>query len=266
MRVELVKINKEVAEKMLSINVNNRKAKEKVVAKYASEMLKGNWKDETGELIKVSKTNRLLDGQHRLLAIVKADVELQMYVAFDLNDDVFVVLDSGATRTSKDVFHVAGAQYSSLIPPIIQFSEALFNGHRSNQGNKTLTNVELLQKFQENEEYYLEIASKTYIHYTQFAKILNPTLIGSYMIYFNSKSSADCELFFNELCTGRNVTNNVIYLLRNKLIEDRTGNVKLDREYKNALIIKAWNFYRLRQEVKVLKYSRDLEKNFPEAI
>jgi len=204
MRVELVKINKEVAEKMLSINLNNRKAKEKVIAKYASEMLKGNWKDDTGELIKISKTNKLLDGQHRLKAIVKADVELQMYVAYDLSDDVFVVLDSGTTRSSNDVFHIAGAQYSALIPPIIQFSEALFNGYKTNQGNKVLTNVELLQKFQDNEEYYLEIASKSYLHYTQFAKILNPTIIGSYMIYFNSKSSADCELFFNELCSSNN--------------------------------------------------------------
>jgi hypothetical protein len=266
MRVELVKINKEVAEKMLSINLNNRKAKEKVIAKYASEMLKGNWKDDTGELIKISKTNKLLDGQHRLKAIVKADVELQMYVAYDLSDDVFVVLDSGTTRSSNDVFHIAGAQYSALIPPIIQFSEALFNGYKTNQGNKVLTNVELLQKFQDNEEYYLEIASKSYLHYTQFAKILNPTIIGSYMIYFNSKSSADCELFFNELCSGRNITNNVIYLLRNKLIEDRTGTSKMDREFKNALIVKAWNFYRLRQDVKVLRYSKDLEKSFPIAI
>ena len=266
MRVELVKINKEVAEKMLSINLNNRKAKDKVIAKYASEMLKGNWKDDTGELIKISKTNKLLDGQHRLKAIVKADCELWMYVAYDLNDDVFSVLDSGVIRSSRDVFHVAGAQYSALIPPVIQFSEILFNGGESNKRASLLTNVELLHKFQENQDYYLEIASKTMVYYLQFAKILNPTTIGAFMIYFNSKSSADCELFFNELCTGRDVTNNVIYLLRNKLIEDRTGTSKMDLRYRNALIIKAWNFYRLRQEVKVLKYSKELEKSFPLAI
>ena len=266
MRVELIKINKEVAEKMLSINLNNRKAKDGVIAKYASEMLKGNWKDDTGELIKISKTNKLLDGQHRLKAIVKADVELRMYVAYDINDDVFSVLDSGVVRSSRDVFHVAGAQYSALIPPIIQFSEILFNGGESNKSSSNLTNVELLQKFQENDEYYLEIASKTMVYYLQFAKILNPTTIGSFMIYFNSKSSADCKLFFDELCSGRNITNNIIYLLRNKLIEDRTGTSRMDLRYRNALIIKAWNFYRLRQEVKVLKYSKELEKSFPIAI
>jgi hypothetical protein len=266
MRVELVKINKEVAEQMLSMNINNRKFKDAIVTKYANEMLKGNWKNDTGELIKLSKTNKLLDGQHRLRAIIKANVELSMYVAFDLNDDVFVVLDSGTTRTSNDVFHIAGAQYSSLIPPMIQFSQALNNGNRSNRGNITLTNVELLNKFKENEDYYLDIASKTYGYYVQFAKIMSPTLIGSFMIHFNTKSSADCELFFNELCTGRDVTNNVIYLLRNKLIEDRTGTSKMDREHKNALIIKAWNFYRLRQDVKVLRYNKDVEKSFPIAI
>jgi len=267
MRVELVKINKEVAERLLMNNDHNRKEKRRTITGYAAEMLKGNWKENTGELIKISKTNKLLDGQHRLKAIVKADVELNMYVAYDLEDSIFDVLDVGVKRSHSDIFTISGVKNSSVIPSIITLSNILMDG---GHGFKTRfvkqTSQELLKQFNENDEYYTSVASKAVLLYSQFARIIGPSQIGGLIVYFNSKSSADCELFFNELCTGQNVTNNVIYLLRNKLIEDRTSVKKMDKEYINALIIKAWNIYRLRQEVKILKYVKDTEKSFPIAI
>ena len=266
MRIEVIKINKSKAEDLLKINTSNRKPKDKVVKRYCDDMLKGNWRSNTGELIKVSKTNNLLDGQHRLLAIVKADVEVEMCIAYDLEDDIFDVLDTGSVRNSNDVFSIAKTSYTTSIPSIIQMAETFLQGGRHNREHKRMTNRELLEKFKENEDYYIEVAQNTHILYNKFAKVLSPALIGGLIIYFNSKSSADCELFFNELCTGQNVTNNTIYLLRNKLIEDKTSVKKMGREYINALIIKCWNTYRLRQELKVLKYSRDIEINFPVAI
>ena len=107
MRVELVKINKTVAEEMLKNNDKNRNVKPRIVAQYSADMLKGQWKENTGELIKISKTNRLLDGQHRLMAIIKADIELTMYVAFELEDSIFDVLDIGAKRSDSDIFTMA---------------------------------------------------------------------------------------------------------------------------------------------------------------
>jgi len=269
MRVELVKINKTVAEEMLKNNDKNRNVKPRIVAQYVADMLKGQWKENTGELIKISKTNRLLDGQHRLMAIIKADIELTMYVAFELEDSIFDVLDIGAKRSDSDIFTIAGAKYASIIPSIIRLSNILNDGGKSSHNSNSFlkqTSQSVLKEFNDNEDYYINISAKSVVFYHQFAKIMSPSLIGSFIIHFNSKSSADCELFFSELCTGQNVTNQVIYLLRNKLIEDRTGTSKMDREHKNALIIKAWNFYRLRQDIKVLRYNKDVEKSFPIAI
>ena len=266
MRIELVTVNKKVAEEMLKNNKVNRNQKEKVIKKYANDMRKGNWKQNTAELIKFSKTNRLLDGQHRLLAIVMADIEMQMYIAFDLDDEVFDVLDTGSVRTAGDAFKIAGVSYSVILPSIIQFSENLFIGGKSSKNMERLTNQELLVKYNEKEDYYLDIASRSMTFYNQFAKILAPTTIGGFIIFFNSKSSADCELFFQELCTGQNVTNKTIFVLRNKLIENKTSVKKMGNEYINALIIKAWNLYRLRQEAKVLRYNKELERSFPIAI
>jgi hypothetical protein len=266
MKIELITVNKQVAEDFLKNNDANRKLKEKVVKRYANDMRKGIWKQNTAELIKISKTGKLLDGQHRLSAIIMADIEIPMYIAFDLEDDVFDVLDTGSTRTAGDTFRVAGLGYSSSLPSIIQFSEVLFKFGRSTKSSPRLTNQELLTKYKEKEDYYLDVACKSHTFYGQFAKILPPTTIGGFIIFFNSKSSADCELFFQELCTGQNVTNKTIFVLRNKLIENKTSVKKMGNEYINALIIKAWNLYRLRQEAKVLRYNKELERSFPIAI
>lgn len=266
MRIELVTVNKQVAEEMLKNNKVNRNQKEKVIKKYANDMRKGNWKQNTAELIKFSKTNRLLDGQHRLLAVVMADIEMQMYIAFDLDDEIFDVLDTGSVRTAGDAFKIAGVSYSVILPSIIQFSENLFMGGKSSKSMDRLTNQELLEKYSEKEDYYLDIAARSVALYNQFAKILAPTTIGGFIIFFNSKSSADCELFFQELCTGQNVTNKTIFVLRNKLIENKTSVKKMGAEYITALMIKSWNLYRLRQEAKVLRYNKELEKSFPVAI
>lgn len=265
MKIEKVKINKDLATLYLSKNTNNRKKRDSIVSRYANEMLNGRWKNETGELIKISKTGVLLDGQHRLYAIQKANIEIEMYVAFDLEDSIFDVIDVGAKRSNSDIFKIHGALYSSQIPAMINVGCKLDNGTISTNRN-FMTSQELLNIFKEDEQKYLSIAKRSNYLYNKFAKVLPCAFIGGLIIHFNKISTVDCENFFDELCSGQNVTNNSIYLLRNKLIENRTSVKKMDNSYIFALIIKTWNFYRTNTQVNVLKYSKDIERNFPVAI
>ena len=62
-----------LAQKILKENICNRKISEKMVLIYAKDMSEGRWKTKTGEFIKISKTKRLLDGQHRLLAVINSE-------------------------------------------------------------------------------------------------------------------------------------------------------------------------------------------------
>ena len=66
-------ITPSIAKGLLESNTKNRGINELVVSRYANDILKGNWKEDTGEAIKISKMNIILDGQHRLCAIVKAN-------------------------------------------------------------------------------------------------------------------------------------------------------------------------------------------------
>lgn len=75
----LVTITPQVASEMICANEGNRKLKESTVKNYASQMARGSWK-ETGDVIRVSETGNLLDGQHRLHAIVRSGVSFRFNV------------------------------------------------------------------------------------------------------------------------------------------------------------------------------------------
>lgn len=64
-------ITPEIAKTMLGENVNNRRISRDNVNLFAREIRNGEWRFN-GEAIKFGKDGRLLDGQHRLLAVIAA--------------------------------------------------------------------------------------------------------------------------------------------------------------------------------------------------
>jgi len=106
MRHSIMSIGPETAQRILDdANHDNRKLRENVVLRYAEMMSNGDWK-LSPEPIVVSKTGRLLNGQHRLHAVVKSGVICNFSVVQGADDDVFDVLDRGATRTSADALKI----------------------------------------------------------------------------------------------------------------------------------------------------------------
>lgn len=113
----IVDVTPEMAETLINTsNYDNRKVKNRVVEKYAKMMENGEWQFSP-ETISISKAGRLLNGQHRLLAVVKSGVTCRFLIAAGFDDDVFKVLDRGATRTTADALRMEKrlAQVSALI-------------------------------------------------------------------------------------------------------------------------------------------------------
>ena len=79
-------ITPEIAKTMLGENVNNRRISRDNVNLFAREIRNGEWRFN-GEAIKFGKDGRLLDGQHRLLAVIAADKPLTTLVIRGLEDE-----------------------------------------------------------------------------------------------------------------------------------------------------------------------------------
>jgi hypothetical protein len=100
-------ISPELATEWLKLNTLNRPKKLQKIALYASDMKAGHW-PRTGATICFSRSGRLLDGQNRLQAIVDSGATVRMLVVWDLDDDIFDVIDGGARRTASDVLVIEG--------------------------------------------------------------------------------------------------------------------------------------------------------------
>lgn len=92
-------ITPEIAAYILRGNTHNREINQRQVAIWAEAMRRGEWK-LTHQGIAISSDGRLIDGQHRLLAIIKAGIALEMMVATDQDfDEVFKLIDKVYKRT-----------------------------------------------------------------------------------------------------------------------------------------------------------------------
>lgn len=91
----------------LDENDANRAVRNRVVNAYARDMAAGAWY-VTGETIKFAKTGELLDGQHRLHAIIDSGTAQRMLVIRGLDPVTKGIIDTGAPRTAGDALKLVG--------------------------------------------------------------------------------------------------------------------------------------------------------------
>lgn len=105
--INLETITPEIARHMLQRNVSNRNLRPTKVEEYAKQMKAGEWQI-THQGIAVNHKGELIDGQHRLTAIVKSNKTVQMFVArgFDVDGHDGLMVDTGAKRTLADVYSI----------------------------------------------------------------------------------------------------------------------------------------------------------------
>lgn len=255
------------ASELLQSNVKNRRPKTPVVLKYSRDMANGKWKEDTFELIKISKSGVILDGQHRLMAVVKSNTPIYFHVVEGVEDSVFDVLDTGSNRNASDVFKINQVKYSTTIPSIIVFYDALTDNRKSRHGqvNAKKTNADLLVEYNLNPEKWDNIARESHTLYTQFGKILSTAFIGGFLAYFSDINSIDAANFMSQLCSGKNIQNDCINQLRMRLVNEKVSVNKLSNSTKQAYVIKCWNAFRTNKTMKILKYTPSIDE-FPKAI
>lgn len=86
---------------------NQRNVKNNLVLKYAKDMLNGDFIQETAEIIFLDD-GTLADGQHRLLALIKANKTFTFRVTCGVPASALVHMDRGRNRSVRDIFQSNG--------------------------------------------------------------------------------------------------------------------------------------------------------------
>lgn len=263
MKTEVRKINKTTAEKMLKKNYSNRKLTRSNVLFLSKQMKEGKWLFD-GQPIRFDEFGRLLDGQHRLNAVIDSDTTQEFLIVSGVPSEAFVVMDTGKNRSGGDALSILGISYANYISAtarlVIKHKKG--NHHKSGGGASKISNTDIVNWYNENKGIE-EIAKRSHDLNKAFSKILSMSYI-MYLIYvFSEKNVIEADIFIDELCYGTNLDRkSPSNVLRRVLISDKMSKSSMSANHKNAIIFKAWNAFRMKKSISILRYNKESEK-FP---
>lgn len=130
-----VLVTPRLAGALLARNADNRpliwNAPNRSVSAYAAAMSRGEWA-LNGETIIVSSSGALNDGQHRLNAVIEAEVSVQMQITFGVDRNTRHTVDQGVARTPGHILSMAGEANANRLATALQFLWAHYNANTLN--------------------------------------------------------------------------------------------------------------------------------------
>jgi len=241
-RIQEHLVTPEIAKQWLVRNVSNRRVSPPLVERYARDMGAGNW-ELNGETVKFDSSRRLIDGQHRLSAIIKSGKSTKMYVATGLptNHRIAATIDNGRARSASDILKMHGYSHNSIMAALARFVMQL-QPDRWNGGS--VGNYEILEEVKRNPSKY-ERAS---IQAKQVSGVVTAPPYGAFAMQAFDK---DPELFVkwhNQFASGANLEHDsAILTLRNHLLQLKSlglTRVTTFRYETYAKLCHAWNLGR----------------------
>lgn len=171
-----VDVTPEMATQWLERNFRNRSVSDATVKAYARDMVGGTW-IPTHQGIAFNNRDELIDGQHRLHAVVRSDLTIRMMVTYGLPAKLegkpmttMDAVDRGRTRSVADQLKVQhGISNGSIIAAICATLGGICYGERTRRLTVGQT-LEIFYEFQVAIEFMVERRPK--IHGLKAAGVL----------------------------------------------------------------------------------------------
>lgn len=112
--IETLEVGPALAKEMLDANEVNRNVSRDRVERHKRAMLDGKWAF-IGDPVRQSVDGELLDGQHRLTAIVESGVTVTLVVIRGIPVEHQKYMDSGRVRSSADSVRMMGIKNSTTV-------------------------------------------------------------------------------------------------------------------------------------------------------
>lgn len=254
-KTEVTTITPQIAEKLLSRNTHNRNVSPTNYNKVMEAMTKGEW-ELNGEAIKIATDGKILDGQHRLLVAAENSLSFKTLIVYGLPNATQDTMDTGKSRSIGDVLRLNGIpaanETAGIATALVRMDKygvkAALHG---SSGGYPVTSRQVLARCQAEPE-ITELNGLI----TQVKKLGTGAVVPGLLYYvFSGIDADDTEYFFKKLGSGDGLEiGSPILALRNALIALRGERGNSNRHYVAALFIKAWNKYRVGEQVKLLRF------------
>lgn len=259
MKAEIKTITPEWAKFVLeNKNNHNRGMNQNHIARLSKEIVAGRWKIN-GDTICLNG-QRLIDGQHRLAAVVKTGIPIRSFVIEGISSDVFDTKDVGKRRSASDTLSVRGETSTVRLSAALIMVDRYLTGRADVATSYSNTEIEeLLEK-------YPTIRSSIKADHKLCVGLIQVSVIDACHYLFSRKDPELAEEFVRKITKGIGLTEgDPLYILRERLLRNSISKAKLNKVYIFALCIKAWNATRVGSKIRSLRFreSGNAIESFP---
>lgn len=221
---KIVRITPAIAKDLLDRNFQNRNVKRSLVQKIKQEILKGRW-EVTHQPIAIDEENNLIDGQHRLSAIVLSGATVNVRVTLNCKRQTMNVVDTGKSRNNADMLVMDNFKNSTHTAASLR-QVICYQKHQNqywNDRNIIVTSLDIKEKINEFEDLDVEVeeAVKNGQIYAKKFKPLMSTVTTSFILLAAYKNVNNYLIhdYLEKLATGTFLSNdNPLQILRNRWI------------------------------------------------
>lgn len=210
--VYLLEINPQVAAELLELNTKGQRTISRdAVERYATDMATLDWVFN-GAAILISNTNELLDGQHRLSAIIESGESQVVLIVRGIDPVAMATIDAGRKRSYADSLKIRGFANHTAVAAINARIWYWFHGNYGTRGVARVGDPKYLSSTPSNaqKDFWMAQVEKAYdITISAAATFANRAYanrrgisIGTYGLAWTLLSGIDKDLrekFFHEL-------------------------------------------------------------------
>lgn len=233
---------------LLERNPDNRNIRQTKVLQYEADMRACRW-SFNGEPIIISQEGLINDGQHRLRALVEANVTVPMLFVFGVEREARLTVDQGAARTASDYLGMEGVEYSAAAAGIARLVMAIERErHARLYREQDVTNIEIRRRVHADPK-IAEAAHYAMSHYKGTRPFAPPSIIGAAFYLLSEVHPDDAKEYMDRVCIGDELRrDDPAYAVRDALLG--MGRVKGP---KLEAIFRGWVAHREGRPLKIAK-------------
>lgn len=250
-RTEVKKITPTIAKRWLEEKnyADNRRISRIKVNDLIRQMKQGLWA-LNAETIKFDVDEKLLDGQHRLTAVVESGVEIESLVVHGLPTEVFTTIDRGYIRSLAQMLSMSGYGHAAHIGSASTYLwKHLWVG---DPGKKcgVISPDEAMAIIEEHSG----LKDTVEMYSNGFRKIVTPGFACFFGYLASRAASRKAEDFMERLASGLAVdTKDPVHILRERIMQGRSANRRWKARELWSMFVRAWNAHYKSQTLTVLR-------------
>lgn len=218
-----------------------RRVRQTTVDCYVKAMKEGRWK-MNGETIKFDKEGRLMDGFHRVKAVIKSGMPIDFLVVRGIENEVMDTIDIGLKRSLENALQFQSKCYENGAAAIVKAKMQLDNRNKNmgqSNANAGLEQTEMVEEYIQNETLYNEVAKYSKKIAKDSENTLKTSEVGAiyfHLVYTLGYDKNIVEVFFDNLCSIRRNEKSIYKVTMSKLDELKRQGQNRINEY-----LMCWN-------------------------